>query len=79
MIPFTHPAQKIDQVPGGHREQGHGVVLHDSGEEPTTFRSGSSQVTWGVNEMAQIKIPNSRKFKKNCDHRTGILHFVRDP
>ena len=43
MILFTHSAQKI----GGQQEQGHGVVLHDPGEgyqEPTTFRSGSSQV-----------------------------------
>ena len=34
------------------------VVLHDPGkgyQEPTTFMSGSSQVTWGVNEIA-IKI-----------------------
>ena len=39
MIPYTHPAKKIDQ--------GHGVVLHDPGEsyqEPTTVRNGSSQV-----------------------------------
>ena len=31
------------------------VVLHDPGkgyQEPTTFMSGSSQVTWGVNEIA---------------------------
>ena len=47
MIPIFHPAKKNDQVPGGQQEQGHGIFLHDPGEgyqEPTTFRSGSSQV-----------------------------------
>ncbi len=45
MTPLTHPAKKIEQQ--GQWEQEHGVVLHDPGEgyqEPTTFRSGSSQV-----------------------------------
>ncbi len=53
MIPFTHPAQKSDQ--------GHGVDLHDPGEgyqEPIIFRSGSSQVVYGVNEMFQVQSPN---------------------
>ena len=55
MIPFTHPAQ------GGQQEQGHGVVLHDPGEdyqEPTTFMSGSSQVVKGFNEMSKVQILN---------------------
>ena len=45
MIPLTHPAKK--NWPDGQQDQGHGVLLHDPGEgyqEPTTFRSGSSQV-----------------------------------
>ena len=47
MIPFTHPAQKIDQVDSENKDMWNGLVLHDPGEgyqEPTTFRSGSSQV-----------------------------------
>ena len=46
MIPFTHPAQKIDQVDSENEDMAW-VVLHDPGEDyhkPTTFRSGSSQV-----------------------------------
>ena len=34
--------------PGGQREQGHGLVLHDPGEgyqQPTTFRNWSTQIT----------------------------------
>ena len=61
MIPIFHPAKKNDQVPGGQQEQGHGIFLHDPGEgyqEPTTFRSGSGQVVYGVNEMSQVQIPN---------------------
>ena len=47
--------------PGGQQEQGPGVVLHGSAEgyqEPKTFRSGSSQVTQGVNDMSKVQIPN---------------------
>ena len=43
--PLDQPSPK--NWPGGQQEQGHGVVLHDPREgyqEPTTFRSGSSQV-----------------------------------
>ena len=49
MIPFTHPAKKIDQVDSENKDMGHGVVLHDPGEghqEPITFRSMSSQVVY---------------------------------
>ena len=45
MIPFTHPAKKIDQVDSENKDMG--VVLHVQGEgyqEPITFSSGSSQV-----------------------------------
>ena len=43
--PLDSPSQK--NLPGGQRDQGQGLVLYDPGEgyqNPTTFRSGSSQV-----------------------------------
>ena len=32
MIPFTHPAKKIDQVDSENKDMWHGVVLHDPEE-----------------------------------------------
>ena len=52
---------KTKKRPGGQREQGHGVVLHDKGEgyqQPKAFRSESSQVPQGVKEVSQFQISN---------------------
>ena len=41
-------------------------------KEPTTFRSGSSQVVYGVNEMSQVQIPNS----DHCIYELELIIFV---
>ena len=50
---------RTKKLPVGQQDQGQEVVLHDQGEgyqEPKTFRSWSSQVVQGVNEIAQVLI-----------------------
>ena len=45
--------------PGGQQDQEHGVVLHDQEEghrPPITFRSGSSQVPQGQEEVVSMSV-----------------------
>ena len=56
MVKKSLPIQNINW-PGGQRDQGCVVVLHDHQEgyqPPITFRGGSSNIPQGVNEVSQV-------------------------
>ena len=56
MIPFTHPAQKIDQVDSENKDIGYSYMIHEKVIKNLLLLGVG--VAKGVNEMSQVQIPN---------------------
>ena len=73
MIPFTHPAQKIDKVDGENKDMGQSYMIREKVIKNLQLQLGSNQVVQGVNEMSQVQIPNQDRC---IFDELVLIHFV---